>query len=125
MREIPCNNNSVHKTTIQYNLISNYFGFWELHGITDGSNILKILNAVKLLVEIQVLSERHFIKHDTTIVTSSDTSSHVIGGPCHYRMACPQVVNGGMDSKMEVVANVLNNQSRRAEKGWSSILVVG
>jgi hypothetical protein len=34
------------------------------------SRILKILNAVKLLVEIQVLSEKHFIKHDTTIVTS-------------------------------------------------------
>jgi hypothetical protein len=46
--------------------------------------------------------------------------------PCHHGMARPQVAVGGDDLQLRsVAANILNKQSRRADKGWSSRLGVG
>jgi hypothetical protein len=46
--------------------------------------------------------------------------------PCHHGMARPQVADGGdfLQFWREAV-NILNKQSWTADKGWSSILVVG
>ena len=40
-------------------------------------------------------------------------------------MTRPQVAVGGMASIWRVAANILNKQSRTADKGWSSSLVLG
>jgi len=40
-------------------------------------------------------------------------------------MVRPQVTDGGMAFNMEGSANILNRQSRTADKGWSSSLGVG
>jgi hypothetical protein len=46
--------------------------------------------------------------------------------PCHHDMARPQVADGGNGLQIwRVAANILNKQSRRADKGWSSILRIG
>jgi hypothetical protein len=46
--------------------------------------------------------------------------------PCHHGMARPQVADGGNGLQIwRVAANILNKQSRTAEKGWSSSLGVG
>jgi hypothetical protein len=48
------------------------------------------------------------------------------GVPCHHGMVCPQVVDGGNGLQIwRVTANILNKQSRTADKGWSSSLGVG
>jgi hypothetical protein len=45
---------------------------------------------------------------------------------CHHGMSRPQVADGGDGLQMwRVAANVLNKQSRTANKGWSSSLGVG
>jgi hypothetical protein len=45
---------------------------------------------------------------------------------CHYSMARPQVADGGNTLQVRrVAANILNKQSRTADKGWSSSLGVG
>jgi hypothetical protein len=45
--------------------------------------------------------------------------------PYQRCMACPQVVDGGDGLHVwRVAANILNKQSRTADKGWSSILGV-
>jgi hypothetical protein len=45
---------------------------------------------------------------------------------CHHAMAPPLVADGGDEIQMwRVDANILNRQSRTAEKGWSSSLGVG
>jgi len=40
-------------------------------------------------------------------------------------MVSPRVANGGTSPNMEVISNVLNNQMRTVDKGWSSSLGVG
>jgi hypothetical protein len=80
---------------------------------------------------------------DSTISPSSDNSlpsineallftstigplSHVRWVPCHHSMACPQVANGGNTLQVwRVAVNILNKQSRTADKGWPSSLGVG
>jgi hypothetical protein len=53
-------------------------------------------------------------------------SSHVRWAPCHDGMARPQVAHGGDAFQLwRVDANILNRQSRTADKGWSSRLGVG
>jgi hypothetical protein len=45
---------------------------------------------------------------------------------CHHGMARPQVADGGDGLQIwRVAANLLNKQSRAADKGCSSILGVG
>jgi hypothetical protein len=46
--------------------------------------------------------------------------------PCHHGMACPQVADGGKTLHiLRVTANILNKQSRTADKGWPPSLGVG
>jgi hypothetical protein len=46
--------------------------------------------------------------------------------PCHHSMARPQVADGGNTLQVwRVAANILNKQSRTADKRWSSSLGVG
>jgi hypothetical protein len=46
--------------------------------------------------------------------------------PCHHGMAGPQVADGGDGHQTwRVAANILNKQSRTADKGRSSSLVGG
>jgi hypothetical protein len=52
--------------------------------------------------------------------------SHVKWVPCHHSMVRPQVVDGGDGLQIwRLAANILNKQSRTAERGWSSSLGVG
>jgi hypothetical protein len=45
---------------------------------------------------------------------------------CHHGMARPQVADGGDGLQMwRVTGNILNKQSRTADKGWPSSLWVG
>jgi hypothetical protein len=45
---------------------------------------------------------------------------------CHNGMACPQAEDGANGLQMwTVAANILDEQSRAADKGWSSSLGVG
>jgi hypothetical protein len=54
------------------------------------------------------------------------TTSHVRWIACHRGMARPQVANVGDGLQIwRVAANMLNKQSRTAEKGWSSSLWFG
>jgi hypothetical protein len=48
-------------------------------------------------------------------------------GPCQHGMVLARVADGGTASNMGgvVAANILNKQSRAADKGWSSGLGVG
>jgi hypothetical protein len=51
---------------------------------------------------------------------------HVRWVPCHHGMAHPQVADGGDAPQFwRVPVNILNKQSRTADKGWSSSLGVG
>jgi hypothetical protein len=51
---------------------------------------------------------------------------HVRWVPCHHGMARPQVADGGDALQVwRVAANILNKQSRTADKGWPSSLGVG
>jgi hypothetical protein len=55
----------------------------------------------------------------------SFVSSHVRGVPCHHGMAHPQVADGGDALQLwRGAVNILNKQSRTADKGWSSSLGV-
>jgi hypothetical protein len=46
--------------------------------------------------------------------------------PCHHDMARSQVADGGNDLKIwRIAANILNKQSRTADKGLSSRLGIG
>jgi hypothetical protein len=48
---------------------------------------------------------------------------HVRWVPCRNGMMCPQVVNGGECLQIwKVSVNILNKQSRTADKGWTSSL---
>jgi hypothetical protein len=48
------------------------------------------------------------------------------GNTCHHGMALPRVADGGDGLQIcKVAANILNKQSRTADKGWSSSLGVG
>jgi hypothetical protein len=56
----------------------------------------------------------------------SSFSDHVRWVPCHHGMARPQVADGGDALQFRrAAANILNKQSRTADKGWSSSLGVG
>jgi hypothetical protein len=51
---------------------------------------------------------------------------HVKWVPCHHGTARPQVAAGGDGLQIwRVAANILNKQSRTADRGWSSSLGVG
>jgi hypothetical protein len=51
---------------------------------------------------------------------------HVRWVPCHHGMARPQVPDGGDGLQIwRAAANILNKQSRTADKGWSSSLGFG
>jgi hypothetical protein len=51
---------------------------------------------------------------------------HVRWVPCHHGMARPQVADGGNTLQVwRVAANILNKNSRTADKGWPSSLGVG
>jgi hypothetical protein len=53
-------------------------------------------------------------------------SVHVKWVPCHHGMARPQFAGGGDGLQiLKVAANILNKQSRTADRGWSSGLGVG
>jgi hypothetical protein len=53
-------------------------------------------------------------------------SRHEVRGRCHHGMARPQVADGGNGLQIwRVPANILNKQSRIADKEWSSSLGVG
>jgi hypothetical protein len=53
-------------------------------------------------------------------------TDHVKWVPCHHGMARPQVADGGEGLHIwRVAANILNKQSRTADKGWPSSLGVG
>jgi hypothetical protein len=57
---------------------------------------------------------------------SMTLSSHVRRVPCHHGMACPRVADRGDGLQIwRVAANILNKQSRTADKGWASSLGVG
>jgi hypothetical protein len=45
-------------------------------------------------------------------------------GSCHHDMARPQVADGEGFQIWRVAANMLNNQSHTADKGWLSSLGV-
>jgi hypothetical protein len=50
------------------------------------------------------------------------TFYHVTWASCYHGMAHPQVADGGEGLQIwRVAANVLNKQSRTADKGWSSL----
>jgi hypothetical protein len=51
-------------------------------------------------------------------------TDHVKLAPCHHGKARPQVAGGGLLYIWRVTANTFNKQARRADKGWSSSLVV-
>jgi hypothetical protein len=52
--------------------------------------------------------------------------THVKCVPCHHGTARPQVADGGEGLQIRrVAANILNKQSRIADKGWPSSLGVG
>ena len=46
-------------------------------------------------------------------------------GPCHHYMAGPQVAVEERPPIWRIAANILNNQSRTADKGWSYSLGIG
>jgi hypothetical protein len=51
---------------------------------------------------------------------------HVKWVACHHGMARPRVADGGEGLQVwRVAANILNKQSRTADKGWSSSLGIG
>jgi len=51
---------------------------------------------------------------------------HIRWVPCHHGMVRPQVVDGREGLQIwRVAANILNKQSRTADKGWSSSLEGG
>jgi hypothetical protein len=53
------------------------------------------------------------------------SSFHVKWVSCHHGMSLPWVVDGGDGFQIwRIAANLLNKQSRRADKGWSSSLEV-
>jgi hypothetical protein len=52
------------------------------------------------------------------ITASVQNTIHVRWDPCHHGMARPQVADGGDGLQIWwVAANILNNQSREADKG--------
>jgi hypothetical protein len=59
-------------------------------------------------------------------ILSSHLSLYVKWVPCHHGMARPQVVDVGEGLQIwRVAVNILNKQSRTADKGWPSSLGVG
>jgi hypothetical protein len=51
---------------------------------------------------------------------------HVRQIACHHGMVRPQVADGGDSLQISRVdTNILNKQSRTANRGWSSLLGVG
>jgi hypothetical protein len=69
--------------------------------------------------------------HVNTYCTSNSTvflilKRHVRWIPCHHAIARPQVADGeDVLQVWRVAANILNKQSRTADKGWYSSLEVG
>jgi hypothetical protein len=60
------------------------------------------------------------------IYTENQRENPVKWVPCHHGMALPQVADGGESLQIwRVAANILNKQSRTADKGWPSSSGVG
>jgi hypothetical protein len=62
------------------------------------------------------------------VVVSNKVKTCYVGpgpGPCHHRMACPGVVDGGDGLIWRVAANILNKHSRIPDKWWSLGLGLG
>jgi hypothetical protein len=60
------------------------------------------------------------------IFIANASKFHVKWVPCHHGMARPQVAEGGDGLQIwRVAADILNKQSRRADKGGSSSFGVG
>jgi hypothetical protein len=52
---------------------------------------------------------------------NNNNNSHARWVPCQHGMARPQVANAGDGLQIwKVTGNILNKQSRAADKGWSS-----
>jgi hypothetical protein len=61
-----------------------------------------------------------------SILETEGKDTHVKWVPCHHGMARPQVADGGDGLQIwRVSANILNKQSRTADRGWSTSLGVG
>jgi hypothetical protein len=59
-------------------------------------------------------------------MTDCLTDNHVKWVPCHHGIVRPQVADGGEGLQIwRAAANILNKQSRTADKGWPSSLRVG
>jgi hypothetical protein len=59
------------------------------------------------------------------INSNNSNNIHVKWVPCHHGMARPQVADGGDGRQIwRVAANILNKQSRTADREWSSSLWV-
>jgi hypothetical protein len=60
------------------------------------------------------------------IISYIHAIGHVRWVNCHHGMACPQVADGEDALQVwRVAANILNKQSRTADKGWFFSLGVG
>jgi hypothetical protein len=79
---------------------------------------MRIILAVKRL---EFVSDRV-----SCIILRSCLCDVILNVPCHHGMERPQVSDGGDGLQIwRVPANILNKQSRTADKGWSSSLGVG
>jgi hypothetical protein len=69
---------------------------------------------------------KNAVERDELIVLNG---YHVKWVPCQHGMARPQVADGGYGLQIwrvwRVAANILNKQSRTADRRWSSSLGVG
>jgi hypothetical protein len=64
--------------------------------------------------------------HRVTVSKSYLHTTHVRWVLCRHSMARSRIADGGHDLQIwRVAANILNKQSRTADKGWSSSLRVG
>jgi hypothetical protein len=61
-----------------------------------------------------------------SIIDTKSNTHHVKWVPCYHGMARPQAADEGEGLQIRrVAANILNKQSRTADKGWPSSLGVG
>jgi hypothetical protein len=81
------------------------------------------VQALNRIVDICDMRFGHplFIILEMNIFFSNTNISHVRCVPCHNGVARPQVADGGDALQLwREAANILNKQSRTADKGWSS-----
>jgi hypothetical protein len=73
---------------------------------------------------IQLVTYKHHFKfwqnRNVKLNIKNSKANHVRWVPCHHGMARPQVADGGDAIQVwKEAANILNKQSRTADKGWS------